>query len=135
MIIRKINVIIKKHYELIAYLFFGFCTVVINTLTYYLLSLKMDELIANTIAFFVAVMFAYIVNTKFVFRNTFTKANFTKFWAMRIGTLLIDNGGMFILILIGLNDLIAKCFVNVVIIVLNYIFSKFIIYKKEGDKQ
>lgn len=121
---------LKEHYELIAYLFFGVCTVIVNTLTYYLLSLKMDMLMANTIAFFVAVMFAYIVNTKFVFRDTFTKTNFTKFWLMRVSTLLIDNGGMSLLLWIEINDLIAKCFVNIIIIVLNYLFSKFVIYKK-----
>ena len=46
------------------------------------------------------------------------------------GTILIDNGGLMLLIRLGCHDLVAKCIVNVVIIALNYIFSKLFIFKK-----
>ncbi|WP_195282980.1 GtrA family protein [Harryflintia acetispora] len=88
-------------------------------------------MIANTIAFFWLYKFAYMTNTKFVFKAKFTKKNFLKFWGMRIGTIFIDNGGMWILLAVSTHKLVAKCAVNTIVIILNYLFSKFFIYKKE----
>ena len=50
---------------------------------------------------------------------------------MRIGTLVIDNGGMVLMVTWGINDMVAKCVVNVIIIGINYIFSKLFIFKKK----
>ena len=49
---------------------------------------------------------------------------------MRIGTLIIDDGGMWLLLQNGVNDLAAKIVVNAVIIVINYLASKLLIFKK-----
>lgn len=124
----------KKHRETVAYLFFGGLTVVVNTVVFLGLDFFLtNEMLSNTIAFFIAVQFAYFTNTKFVFKADFTKKNFIQFWGMRIGTIFIDNGGMWILLACGTHKLLAKCIVNVVVIILNYIFSKFFIYRKKGD--
>jgi putative flippase GtrA len=129
----KIIILFRKYREILLYLIFGILTVVFNTVIYLALSSVLEDIIANTIAFIIAVQFAYLTNTKFVFNQSSTKDNFLKFWGMRIGTLLIDNGGMWILLYLGINKLLAKCFVNIVIIVLNYIFSKFIIFRNERN--
>ncbi len=131
--IRKIIYLIKKYREAIAYLFFGAVTVLVNILLFTLFDLFFGEITANTIAFMLSVQFAYMTNTRFVFRAPYTKQNFLQFWGMRIGTILIDNGGMWLLLAMELNKFTAKCLVNVIIIVLNYIFSKFFIYRKKGD--
>lgn len=119
-----------KYEELIRYGFWGVMTVIVNTLLYLGFAQMTGDLLANTIAFFLAVQFAYMTNTKFVFQEKFTKKNFVQFWGMRIGTIFIDNGGMWLLLSVGINNLLSKCVVNAVVIVLNYVFSKFIIYKK-----
>lgn len=132
---RKLLDLVKKHRETVDYLFFGALTVVVNTALFLAFDgLLKNELAANTLAFFLAVQFAYMTNTKFVFKAKFTKRNFLQFWGMRIGTIFIDNGGMWLLLAFGINKLAAKCAVNVLVIVLNYIFSKFFIYKKEIER-
>lgn len=124
----------KKHRELTRYLFFGVLSVLVNTATFLLLDkLLRHELIANTIAFLVTVQFAYLTNTKFVFKTAYTIQNFFQFWGMRIGTILIDNGGLWLLLTMKTQKLVAKCAVNIIVIGLNYLFSKFVIYKKEED--
>ena len=125
---------IKKYEETILYLIFGFLTVVVNTVLYLSLSLILDDIIANSIAFVLSVLFAYWTNSKFVFKNPLSKETFIKFFGMRIGTILIDNGGMWLLLYLNCNKLISKCAVNIIIIVLNYIFSKFFIFKKRKDE-
>ena len=122
----------SKYRELIAYLFFGILTVVVNTAAFQILSeTAMGILWGNTVAFFIAVAFAYWTNTKFVFRTNFTWSNCFQFWGMRIGTLVIDNVGIVFLVGIGVDKLISKVLINVIIIVINYICSKLFVYKKQ----
>ena len=116
--------------ETLSYLLFGILAVLINTVTFLSLFTPLGDIAANTIAFFITVQFAYMTNTKFVFKDKFTKKNFLQFWGMRIGTILIDNGGLWLLLTINCDRFLSKCIVNAIVIILNYIFSKFFIYKK-----
>ena len=121
-----------KYKEFILYGIFGVLTVIVNIISFKLLSiLNIPLLYANTIAFFIAVVFAYYTNTKFVFNDNFTKKNFVSFMSMRISTLFIDNIGLYYLVSISVDELIAKSIINIIIILINYICSKFIIYKKK----
>ena len=121
-----------KYKELILYGVFGVLTVIVNIISFKLLSiLNIPLLYSNTIAFFIAVVFAYYTNTKFVFNDKFTKKNFISFMSMRISTLFIDNIGLYYLVSISVDELIAKSIINIIIILINYICSKFIIYKKK----
>lgn len=121
--------LLVKYSEGIAYIIFGILTVIVNTFAFMLSSNFFGILKANTIAFFIAVIFAYFTNTKYVFKakNTFKK--FIAFSGMRLFTLIFDNLGMLILINIGTDELISKISVNFLVILLNYIFSKFMIFK------
>lgn len=123
------------HTETFRYLVFGVLTVTVNIVSYRILSLWLDTLPANTLAFFIAVFFAYYTNTRFVFRVPFTKKNFLQFMTMRIGTIFLDDGGMLLLLAWGWNDLFAKCVVNAVIIVLNYLFSKLFIFRNKKEER
>lgn len=120
--------------ETFLYLVFGVLTVVVNIVSYKLLALVCGALAANTAAFFIAVLFAYWTNSTFVFKSSHTWKNFTQFIGMRIGTLAIDDGGMWLLLALNVNDLLAKCVVNVIIIVINYLASKLIIFKKSKNE-
>ena len=116
--------------ETFRYLVFGVLTVVVNTASFLLLDLVMGKLAANTLAFFLAVLFAYWTNSRFVFQTGMAWRSFLEFMTMRLCTLPLDDGGMWLLLTLGVNDLLAKCVVNVVIIVINYLVSKLIIFKK-----
>ena len=126
------NRVFYKYKELILYGVFGVLTVIVNIISFkLLLILNIPLLYSNTIAFFIAVVFAYYTNTKFVFNDNFTKKNFISFMSMRISTLFIDNIGLYYLVSISIDELIAKSIINIIIILINYICSKFIIFKKK----
>jgi putative flippase GtrA len=126
--------ILEKYRETIAYLVCGVLAVIVNTVAYLGLAFFLPDILANTLAFFIAVFFAYWTNSAFVFIKKMSWATFSQFFGMRIGTILIDNGGMWFLLRFNCNNIIAKCIVNAVIIVLNYIFSKFFIFTGKRKK-
>ena len=133
-----------KYKEIINYLIFGVLTTVVSLVTYYGLTLtilnpdKALELqIANIISWIAAVTFAYFTNRKWVFENK-EKANIkeaSKFYLSRVGTLLIDMALMFIFVTkLGVNDKIMKLVVQVVVTILNYVFSKFIVFREKKNE-
>ena len=130
---------IKKHKEIILYLIFGGLTFLVNMLTYILLTrvVKADVLVSNCIAWIVAVLFAYITNKFFVFESKETDfkyilKEFRAFVGCRLFSGVVELGIIFVMAtLMGINDLFVKIVTNIVVIVLNFIFSKLIIFKKE----
>lgn len=130
----------RKYEEIINYLIIGGLTTVVSLITYYALVytiLNADNgiqlQIANILSWIVSVTFAYFTNRKFVFKsNNENKLKEARdFFASRILTLLIDMLLMFILVtLLSFNDRIIKVIVQVIVIVVNYILSKFIVFKK-----
>lgn len=121
--------------ETLRYLFFGILTVMVNVLSYHLLRMAVGKLSANTMAFFLAVLFAYFTNSRFVFCVPLTWKSFAQFFSLRIGMLAIDDGGMLLLTYRGWNELLAKCVVNALIIVLNYLISKLFIFRRGENKK
>ena len=117
--------------ETFRYLVFGVLTVAANVGAYKLLKPALGDMAANTAAFFISVLFAYWTNSTFVFRVPHTWKNFLQFMGMRIGTLVIDDGGMYLLLALGWNDLLAKCVINAAIIVINYLASKLVIFRRK----
>jgi putative flippase GtrA len=119
-----------KYREAISYIICGVLTVVINTGIFMILTyMNLGLIVANTIAFVAAVIFAYWSNYRYVFRVKSTKDKFFKFMGMRIGTLVIDNIGMIVFYNMGIIDIVAKILVNVIIVILNYVLSKLVIFK------
>lgn len=138
--------IYKKYEELINYLIIGILTTVVSLATYYLLTLtildannKVYLQIANIISWLASVTFAYFTNRKFVFKVK-NKSNIKEclnFYISRISTLLIDMIIMYIFVsILKFDNKIVKLIAQVVIIILNYILSKFIVFKssKEVEK-
>lgn len=121
--------------ETLRYGIFGLLTVAVNIASYRLLTPSLGTLAANTAAFLIAVLFAYFTNSRYVFRVPYTWKRFLEFVSMRIGMIFIDDGGMLLLMRWGWNDLLAKIVVNVVIIGLNYLFSKLFIFRKNSTKE
>lgn len=132
------NKTIKKYKEIILYLIFGVLTTLVNIITYVLGTrvLVLDVYISNILAWILSVWFAYLTNRKYVFnskaKTMMAKAKETiAFYGYRVFTLLIDMALMYIMIdALKIDDMISKIIVNIVVMILNYFSSKFLIFKK-----
>ncbi len=130
--------IINKYKELIMYLIFGVLTTLVNIVVYALCTrgLSLDIYISNVIAWILSVLFAYSTNRRYVFNSKVKLLSekikeITSFYGCRLFTFGVDMVLMFILIdVIFVDDMLSKIVVNVIVIVLNYILSKFLIFKK-----
>lgn len=134
----KILELLKKYEEIIRYLIIGVLTTVVSLVTYYLCVLTfldpnngLQLQIANIISWIVSVAFAYITNRIFVFKSK--SKNIIKevicFTGSRVTTLLMDMLIMFIFVTtLYLNDKLFKLVSQVVVIVVNYIFSKLFVF-------
>ena len=130
----------SRHREIINYLIVGGLTTLVSLGTYYACVLTFLDprnaiqlQAANIISWIAAVVFAYFTNRRFVFDSH--DPNMIRegaaFFASRIGTLLMDMGTMFLLVtVIGMNDKIAKLIVQVIVTVGNYVFSKYLVFRK-----
>ncbi len=137
----KIKEMYLKYKEIINYLIFGVLTTVVSLAVYYICVytfLNPENVvqlqIANIISWLAGVAFAYVTNRKFVFEskeeNKLKEAG--KFVTSRITTLLMDMAIMFIgVTLCKFNDKIIKLISQVVVIVMNYLLSKIIVFKKK----
>lgn len=130
--------IFKKHKETILYLFFGTLTTFVNIISYLFFTrvVSLNFIIANILAWIFAVLFAYFTNKFFVFESkvieiAFLFKEFLSFVSFRLFSGITEMLIMYIMIdLLFINDIIVKVFTNIIIIVLNYVFSKMIIFKK-----
>ncbi|KPI47741.1 teichoic acid glycosylation protein [Clostridioides difficile] len=130
--------IFKKHKETILYLFFGAFTTLVNIVSYLFFTrvILFNFMVANALAWILAVLFAYVTNKFFVFESRrvelkFLLKEFLSFVSFRLISGIIEMVIMYIMVdLLFVNDVIVKVFTNIVVIVLNYLFSKMIIFKK-----
>ena len=135
----KIKELLNRYRDLILYGFFGVCTTLVNMAVYWLCAhpLGMAVLPSTIIAWFMAVLFAYLTNRKWVFHSeTSTRQELWKeivsFYSCRIATGVVDWVLMFVFVdLLHMNDMVIKVLANVIVIVLNYIASKLVIFKKK----
>lgn len=131
--------ILKKYRETILYLFFGAFTTLVNIVSYLFFTrvILFNFMVANTLAWILAVLFAYVTNKFFVFESKrveirFLFKEFLSFVSFRLLSGVIEMVIMYIMIdLLFVNDIIVKVFTNIVVIVLNYLFSKMIIFKNK----
>ena len=148
---KTITTIFIKYKEIITYIIFGVLTTVVNFFAFWLFTKIFGEnlyLVNNAIAWVVGVVFAYVTNKLFVFESKswnlklITK-EITGFLGARIFSFLIEEGGMFLFISgLGLGEkslelldftitgqFIVKILLAIIVVVLNYVFSKFFIFK------
>ena len=155
----KIKELIVKYKELLLYLIFGVLTTLVNLLTFWIFTKILGEelyLINNAIAWVVGVIFAFVTNKLFVFEskswNIKTAGKeFVEFVGARLFSFGVEEGGMWLFVdILGFGEksltlfgftisgqIIAKLALAVIVVILNYFFSKFIIFKKsknQGDR-
>ena len=132
----------KKYKDVIPYVIFGVLTTIVNIATYWLAAhfFSVEIMISAIVAWFTAVLFAYVTNRKWVFHS---EANSIKeiyreillFFSCRLGTGIADWLCMFVFVkIIGFDDVIIKSLANLLVIVLNYLASKFVIFKHKKEK-
>ncbi len=139
--LREIKELMIKYKQVIMYLIFGVLTTIINILSYELFVrvFNTNYLISTIIAWIISVCFAYITNKIWVFEsNTKNKLTLFKelfdFFKYRILSCIIDLIIMYVLVsVLKINDSISKITSNIVVVIINYIFSKFIIFKKDSN--
>lgn len=140
---------IKKYYnkyrEVIMYLIYGVLTTIVNFVVYFGLTFLVgtsDGWIGftfNVVANIIAILFAYVTNRKFVFKSKATTRKeiikeISSFFSCRIASMIIDSLIYYIgCTLMKIPDFIIKPIAQVVVIVLNYIFSKLIVFKGNKD--
>lgn len=140
-IIEKGKEIYKKYREGITYLIAGGMATVLNIGVFALLTygFKIDYEISNIIAIIVAILFQYISNKFFVFKskgntNQENVKEFVSFISCRLVTMVMDQGMMKIGVdILKINELFMKILVNIIVIIVNYIFSKLIVFKKKKN--
>lgn len=132
-----------KYEEIISYLIFGVLTTIVSIATYLffaniLFSVKTDLTIqiSNVLSWICAVTFAYITNRKYVFKSKIKGKKQIKevsnFFLARLFSLFVDMFMMYILFsVVHMDDTIAKVIVQVVVVILNYVLSKIIVFKKD----
>ena len=128
----------EKYRDVIPYLFFGVVTTIINIVTYWFAAhvLHMETVPATVFAWILTVLAAYLTNRKWVFHSDARGsreilAEVVKFFAARLATGIFDWVFMYVTVdRLHWHDVAMKCIANVVVVVLNYIFSKWVIFKK-----
>lgn len=127
--------LINKYKEVISYLFFGVCTTVINFIAFYFFEKFITHEIANIFAWAISVTFAFITNKLFVFKTKgFSMKEVSGFLGARVLSLVIDEGLLILAVnVLLMNAMISKIVINFLVIAINYILSKFLIFKKKGD--
>lgn len=127
--------------EIIVYTIFGVLATAVDFGSYILMTrvFKLDEHFSNILAQFLAIIFAFFTNKLFVFNDKELKwktlsVQFGKFVSLRLITLALNSVLFsFMVEKFNTNDLLSKIVVAVIVVILNYIFSKLIIFKhKEG---
>ena len=125
--------------ELVSYLFVGVATTLVNYVVYYLATrlLSMGVMAGTWTAWVAAVAFGYVANKAFVFHTHCDGAlallrEALGFFSMRLVSLGMETVLMYLTVtVLGLNDLVMKLVINIVVIILNYVFSKLFIFKKK----
>ena len=141
--IKKALELYKKYEEIINYIIVGGLTTVVSLGSYYLCVYTVfdpDNVFllqcANIISWVLAVTFAFFANKKYVFKskNTNVIEEASKFYGARVATLVMEMAFMFLTVtVLHLNDKIMKLIAQVVVLVLNYVISKFIVFIKKND--
>ena len=134
---KEIKLLLKKYKNFILYVGFGIITTAINIILYWLLYniLDVSNVPSNIIAWIGAVIFAFLTNKNLVFGSSSwdkkTVINeLWKFFGARLATGGIDLLIMFLFVDIWqFNGLLIKIIANIVVIILNFILSKLVVFK------
>ena len=130
--------LIRKHYDILSYLFFGVLTTAVNYVVYlpcYNL-LHLSASLSNVIAWAAAVAFAYVTNKPFVFKSHDWSAQTVlpelgKFVGSRILSGALETGMIFVTVdVLFWDGNVMKLVTSVLVVILNYVASKLLVFRK-----
>lgn len=147
----------EKYREIIMYLVFGVLTTVVSWATYALFTKIIPEIslfgitvsvvtTSNVLSWICAVLFAYVTNKIWVFNSCSWQPSAVAkelglFISSRLATGVIEWVGVPLLVHIGVNQtifgvegMLSKVLVSVIVVILNYVFSKLIVFKNKVSK-
>lgn len=125
-----------RHREPLLYLFFGVLTTAISWVSFYLFCypLALGELIANILSWIAAVLFAFFTNRTWVFAGKGERLlpEMGRFFASRLTTLGLEELILFVFVTwLSFEAMLVKILGNVLVLVLNYLLSKFFVFIKK----
>ncbi len=136
--IKKIKALLEQYKEIVLYLFFGGLTTLVNIVSYFVCTdiFNIYYLAATAISWALSVAFAYVTNRTWVFASKkhgleAILREIVMFVSCRLLSGAMDMAIMFIGVsIIGIPDSITKFLTQILVVVLNYIFSKVFIFRK-----
>ncbi|MDO4979176.1 MAG: GtrA family protein [Candidatus Saccharibacteria bacterium] len=140
----KIRKLISKYWEIITYIIFGVLTTVVNVVVYWLFAevWHIPNMVSWAVAWIASVAFAYVTNRKWVFDSKAKgfkeiSAEIVKFVGARVFSGGVDALIMWVAVdLLSMNNMVWKIIANIVVIIMNYVLSKLIVFKKKvSDKK
>jgi putative flippase GtrA len=144
--VKRVKRLYEKHKQIVNYLIFGAATTLINWAVYGILVrwLQVDLTLSNIVAWTASVVFAFVTNKIWVFESRRWKWSMVakesvSFLGSRLASGVVEIGLFPVLVGVGLDQKIfgidgfaAKLIVSVIVIILNYVFSKFIVFRKKA---
>lgn len=135
----KIKALFIKFKEPILYVIFGGLTTLINIAVFWACDkIGLSTAVSTVLAWLLSVVFAFVTNKIYVFESKIAKSGVVikeavQFFNCRLATGLLDLGIMLLLVdVLHFNGLLIKILSNILVIILNYIFSKLFIFKKSN---
>ena len=137
--IEKLHALIKKYKDVLSYLIFGVLTTVVNYMIYLPIYnfCGVSAAVSNMIAWVGAVMFAFLTNKPFVFHSHDWSAKtvvpeLTKFVSCRIASGVLETVILFLAVdCMNWNGNIWKLVTQVLVIVINYVGSKLLVFRNK----
>ncbi len=139
--IEQIKVLLEKYKAIILYGIFGVLTTLINIVVYeaFYRYAGWSNVVSNIVAWVAAVLFAFVTNKLWVFESKTTEKKalmfeIASFFGCRLATGVLDLAIMYVAVdEMALNSTLMKCISNVIVIIVNYIASKLLIFKNSGN--
>ena len=135
---KRIRELIQKNRDILLYLVFGVLTTLVNYIVYFpCCYMGIPASVSNILAWVVSVLFAYVTNKPFVFRSKdwsmkTVVPEAARFFGCRIGSGALESAILFVTVdLLHWNSASWKIFTSVLVVVLNYVGSKLLVFRKK----
>ena len=137
----NIKTFIRRYRDAVSYIITGGLTTLVNLLVFTVLcELRcVNVTISNIISVAAAILFAYVTNKLFVFHSRCPDirslaGEFARFVSARLITMVIEVGGVFLLVnIMGMQALIGKLLTQIIVVIGNYFISKFLVFVHKKD--
>ena len=138
--VSRLKGLYERHRDIIVYIFFGVLTTAVNYIVYYPLYnlAEFSAAVSNSVAWCAAVLFAFLTNKPFVFHSYdwsvgVTAPEFLKFVGCRLGSGLLETVLLCLTVDIALwNGNIMKLITSVIVVILNYLAGRYMVFKKNN---